>query len=98
MDAVVSGDVSENINQINVSLIRSVIDSLDLRDADGNPLVIKKPDESQLTDLTGNGSEKHKSSGMMNILLRLREMADAKIEISSQDGSGSRITVLFPKK
>ena len=98
VDATISGVASEDMNQINISLIRTVMEALDLKDADGNPIVIKKPDKSQLTDLTGNGSDRHKSSGMMNILLRLREMADAKIEISSQEGSGSHIRVFFPKK
>ena len=97
IDAAISGDVSQGISQINIDMIKSVMESLRLLDADGNPLVIKKPEETQDKDLPNTVSDKHKSSGMMNILLRLREMANAKIEISSQEGVGSNIRVFFPK-
>lgn len=46
--------------------------------------------------LTGNGSEKHKSSGMRNIYLRLKEISDADLFIESQEGVGTKITVKFP--
>ena len=48
-------------------------------------------------NLTGNGSEQHKSSGMRNIYLRLREMADAEFELESVEGEGTKVRVLFPK-
>lgn len=47
-------------------------------------------------NLTGNGSENHKSSGMRNIYLRLREMANAEFELYSQEGQGTKVRVLFP--
>lgn len=47
-------------------------------------------------DLTGNGSEKHKSAGMKNIMLRLKEMANADMVIESTPGQGTRIRVFFP--
>ena len=77
------------------SLLKGISGSLILRDKDGDTLAIKERDETP--DLSGNGSEKHNSKGMMNILLRLREMANAKVEIRSQEDVGTQIRVLFPK-
>ena len=53
-------------------------------------------DES-IQNLTGNGSENHKSSGMRNIYLRLKEMSNAELELSSIEDEGTKIRVLFPK-
>lgn len=47
-------------------------------------------------NLTGNGSERHKSSGMRNIYLRLTEMANAEFELSSTEGEGTKVIVRFP--
>ncbi len=49
-------------------------------------------------NLTGNGSEKHKSSAMRNIYLRLKEMANAEMEFTSKEGEGTKVRVLFPKQ
>ena len=50
------------------------------------------------SNLTGNGSESHKSTGMKNIMMRLKEMANADMEIESVEGEGTKIRVLFPIK
>ena len=47
-------------------------------------------------NLTGNGSENHKSSGMRNIYLRLKEISDADLFIESEVGKGTKVTVKFP--
>ena len=47
-------------------------------------------------NLTGNGSEQHKSSGMKNIMLRLKEMSNADMIIESTPGVGTKTRVLFP--
>lgn len=48
------------------------------------------------TNFTGNGSEDHKSSGMKNIGLRLRELTNAEFHIVSIEGRGTKIIVRFP--
>ena len=48
-------------------------------------------------NLTGNGSENHKSSGMRNIYLRLKEMSNAELELTSVENEGTKVRVLFPK-
>ena len=47
-------------------------------------------------NLTGNGSENHKSSGMRNIYLRLKELSNAELSIESAEDQGTKITVKFP--
>ena len=47
-------------------------------------------------NLTGNGSENHKSSGMRNIYLRLKEICDADLFIESEVGKGTKVTVKLP--
>ena len=58
-------------------------------------------DASSLNDeydvsLTGNASETHQSTGMRNIILRLKEMCNADLEISSKEGEGTTMKVIFP--
>ena len=77
------------------SLLSGISGSLILRDKNGEPIELVEQEINP--DLTGNGSEKHNSKGMMNILLRLREMANAKVEIRSQEDMGTQIRVMFPK-
>ena len=57
-------------------------------------------DSDSLTEinLTGNGSENHKSSGMKNINMRLKEISNATMTISSTEGQGTIIKVFFPKE
>lgn len=52
--------------------------------------------DNQKNNLTGNGSESHKSTGMKNIMMRLKEMANADMEIDSVEGEGTKIKILFP--
>ena len=52
---------------------------------------------SSEVNLTGNGSENHRSSGMRNIYLRLKEMSNADFDIESTEGKGTKVTVRFPK-
>lgn len=76
--------------------VMKVIDVLDLIDAEGKPIEIKEPEDAA-PDLSGNGSEKHQSTGMLNILLRLKEISNATVEIYSKENEGTQIKVLFPK-
>ena len=46
--------------------------------------------------LTGNASEKHTSTGMRNIIMRLKEMCRADLEINSTEGEGTLMRVVFP--
>lgn len=76
--------------------MKSIIDDVHLLDEDGERIDLRelldtyKPVEEEI-------KEKHKSAGMSNIIMRLREMADAKIEISSQVNVGTTVKVSFPK-
>ncbi len=81
-------------NKVMISVMQEVINSMDLRDENGEPIKITAPIEVE--DLSGNGSEEHKSKGMINIILRLKEMSDADLIISSRTGVGTKIKVLFP--
>ena len=49
-------------------------------------------------NLTGNGSEIHESTGMRNIMTRLKEMSNATLEITSEEGKGTLMKVTFPQK
>ena len=53
-------------------------------------------EESTRHKFTGNGSKTHKSTGMRNIILRLKEMANADLKIESTQGVGTKIRVFFP--
>lgn len=48
--------------------------------------------------LSGNGSEVHTSTGMRNIRLRLKEMSNATLEVTSEVDKGTLIRVIFPKQ
>ncbi len=89
-------DFDKAANKTALNVMNEVINSLDLRDRNGNRIEIKEP-TIVTENLSGNGSEQHQSTGMMNIFLRLREMADAKVEIESTEGVGTKVKVLFPK-
>ena len=82
-------------NRVLVLAMKDMMESMTLLDEDGTPLeyggLVKK------SDLSGHGANEHKSKGMMNIILRLKEISNAKIEIYSKVGEGTRIKVLFPK-
>lgn len=94
--AIYDDSIDVETNRVAAEVMHDVMHSLDLRAKDGSPVVISEPTHKE--DLSGNGSELHQSTGMLNILLRLRELSDAKVEIHSKEGEGTRIVVLFPKK
>ena len=82
-------------NAVATKIIQDLMQHMNLKDENGDPIKLGGPVKRQ--DLSGNGSEAHKSSGMRNIFLRLREMTDADIDIESQVGKGTKIKVSFPK-
>lgn len=94
--AATSKDKDRHASHISANVVNEVLTSLDLIDKDGNKIVLSKPEET-LENFSGNGSESRKSTGMLNILLRLKEMANAKVEIHSVEGSGTTVRVLLPK-
>ena len=83
-------------NKVMLAAMEDVMKHTSLLDKDGNPIVLTKP--TVKVNLSGNGSEEHKSTGMLNIFLRLREMGHAQAEIYSKEGEGTKIRVLFPKE
>ena len=90
--AAASGKTAND--QMDSEFMAKVMSSIDLRDKDGNTITIKEPEITAPVDPT---KEHHKSSGMMNILHRLHEMADAKIEITSKEDEGTNVKVYFKK-
>ena len=54
-------------------------------------------DDSDMPNLTGNGSEDHKSTGMRNIILRLQELSGATMEITSEVDKGTLTKITFPR-
>jgi len=48
------------------------------------------------SNLTGNGSENHQSTGMRNIMMRLKEMSHAELKVESEVGKGTLMRVTFP--
>ena len=83
-------------NSAIVKTMKEVMANLNLKDEDGQPIELGGP-VKRIVNLTGNGSEDHQSKGLMNIFLRLREISDAQIYITSTTGKGTDIKVLFPK-
>lgn len=77
--------------------LHSIAATSTLRDARGNIVEVDQTFLENPGDLTGNGGDIHKSTGMKNIILRLKEMTNADIEIESREGEGTNIKVLFPK-
>ena len=84
-------------NQMMAEALQDVKKNMELLDKDGNNIEIAETVVVK-QDFSGNGSEAHKSKGMMNIFMRLREMSDAEIQIKSREGQGTIIRVLFPKE
>ena len=83
-------------NSAIVKTMKEVMAHLNLKDEDGQPIELGGP-MKRTVNLTGNGSEDHQSKGLMNIFLRLREISDAQIYITSTMGKGTDIKVVFPK-
>ena len=92
----IAGDDSFGLESSKVvsATMEEVMKHLTLLDKEGNPIVLSKP--VYKVDRSGNGSEEHKSTGMMNIFMRLKEMGHAHTEIYSKEGEGTKIRVLFP--
>lgn len=84
-------------NNAIIKTMKEVMANLNLMDEEGQPIELSGPVKRSV-NLTGNGSEDHQSKGLMNIFLRLREISDAQIYITSTMGKGTDITVLFPKQ
>ena len=90
--------------QTNMELMTEVMNALDLTDKDGNKIIIQPPEDDDKNDNdneNANAPEKpsgHKSSGLTNVLIRLRDMGGAKIEIKSRENEGTNIKVYFPKQ
>ena len=93
-DYAQDGAGSSSATEMNIALMADVMDNLNLYDADGNKIVVKQ----QVVEEDLPTTNKHKSTGLVNTLIRLREMADAKIEITSHEGEGTTIKVYFRKK
>lgn len=83
-------------NKVVSSAMDQVLKNLTLLDKDGKPIVLSEPIKK--IDRSGNGSEEHTSTGMINIFMRLKEMGRAHTEIYSKEGEGTRIKVFFPKE
>ena len=54
-----------------------------------------KNDERE--NFTGNGSEVHESTGMKNIMMRLKEISNATLDVTTEVGKGTKIRVIFPR-
>ena len=53
-------------------------------------------EEARATSMDNQGSAIHKSKGMRNIIIRLKEMSNALIQVESQEHKGTIVTVKFP--
>ncbi len=54
--------------------------------------------DSDGMNLTGNGSEVHESTGMKNIMLRLKEICNATLDVTTEVGKGTLIRVVIPRQ
>ena len=91
------GEINGGPNQMNMDLMKSVLDSMTLLDSEGNPIKIGLPEKDTSSTVSNDpDKKKHKSSGMTNVLLRLRDMAGADIKITSKEGEGTNVKVYFP--
>ena len=100
LEAAFRGGREETIGgdqKLDAVVLEETISSSHLLDAKGNPITISHDlIEYGTGNLTGNGSENHVSSGIRNVILRLREMANARVEINSKEGEGTLFRVFFP--
>ena len=87
---------SENPMNLAHDAVKSIIGNVNLLDENGDRIdlweLLAAP-----ASIDESLPEKHKSAGMSNTIMRLREMADAKIEISSQVNVGTNVRISFPK-
>ncbi|MBQ7246163.1 MAG: histidine kinase [Firmicutes bacterium] len=99
LNAVFGGEMEEQLGtdkMLDITTLEETIKASNLLDAKGKPIEISLETLASGGNLTGNGSEVHKSSGLRNIILRLKEMSNASVEIESQEGAGTLFRVLFP--
>ena len=99
LNAVFGGEMEEQLGtdkMLDITTLEETIKASNLLDAKGKPIEISLETLASGGNLTGNGSEAHKSSGLRNIILRLKEMSNASVEIESQEGAGTLFRVLFP--
>ena len=89
-----SDKVGMESNQVVIDAMKDTLRSLTLLDANGQKMDLSGPTLRETQD----NDSKHKSAGMMNIILRLKELSKAKIEITSQVDVGTNIKVMFPKQ
>lgn len=87
---------SENPMHLAHDAVKSIINDVNLLDENGERIDLWELLTTQAS-IDDELPEKHKSAGMSNTIMRLREMADAKIEISSQVNIGTNIRITFPK-
>ena len=85
-----------NLNSPAQEAMKSIINDVNLLDENGEKIDLPELLKNSISS-EEELPEKHKSAGMSNIIMRLREMADAKIEISSQINVGTTVKVSFPK-
>lgn len=89
---------SEESNKDTVrDTLKQTLDLSLVRDASGQLIQL---DDYSLPEgsLIGNGSEVHESTGLKNIILRLKEITNATVEINSQVDHGTTMKVYFPKQ
>lgn len=86
-------DTEETIDALRQTLLLSSI-----RDDAGQLIQLEDYTPEQNRDYSGNVGEVHKSTGMKNIIVRLKEISNATIEIDSQENQGTLIRVHFPKE
>ena len=92
-----SEDVLGTDRRNEASILEETLQSSSLLDERGRKIDISHDIiERGSGNLTGNGSEIHVSTGIRNVILRLKEMANASVEIESKEGEGSLFRVLFP--
>lgn len=82
-------------NDMAILAMKKVMETVKLYDENGEK--IELGGLKKKTDLSGHGSKEHKSTGMLNIILRLRTISNAEMSIESMEGDGTKIKVMFPK-
>ncbi|MBO4235664.1 MAG: histidine kinase [Firmicutes bacterium] len=90
-----TGDIFSDTNRLAQASMEGIIHDVTLLDENGEKLDVYE--WLKTSKISGGAPDRHKSAGMANIIMRLREMADARIEISSQVGVGASVKVSFPK-
>ena len=85
----------ESDTEETLDVLKQIIDLSTIRDSAGQ--LVHLEEHVPEMDLSGHGSEIHRSTGMKNIIIRLKEISNATIEIESQKDVGTVIKVYIPK-